>query len=243
MITRKHLLISLLVVLTSFPRIKAQLTVNSFLELGETNISEGIYLTNGYRSLYQYQRFLIEAGIVTNLSDVDSVGISGVDLALSADVKLKSKPIRVRIFYLMNFVSEYLHESNTGFTLEMREWKHLGLRVGNNIKTYTYNRLATNEFGISQKDRRFSEYINLLYDVSAYLKPIGNEWNLGIACTNTDQYVFNHATNPMLIIRSSYELSPHLSLEMNIGYKRAGIMNISAHHFGYFLRTGINWSL
>lgn len=152
MITRKHLLISLLVVLTSFPRIKAQLTVNSFLELGETNISEGIYLTNGYRSLYQYQRFLIEAGIVTNLSDVDSVGISGVDLALSADVKLKSKPIRVRIFYLMNFVSEYLHESNTGFTLEMREWKHLGLRVGNNIKTYTYNRLATNEFGISQKD-------------------------------------------------------------------------------------------
>lgn len=222
--------------------VRAQFVLQSYLEVGETNVSEGIYLKNGYRGQYHYDRFLLEAGLLAELNRSNTVRISGVELAVSRDIKLKQFPTTIKAFYLMNIVSEYFYESNAGLTLDLKGWNHLGLSVGNNLKTFTYTSLAMDEFQLSATNRRFTEYFNLIYDLTAYLKPIGNEWNLGISLTNIDQYVLNQSTNPMFILGSNFSIKPGLTMNVDIGYKRAGIMNISAHHFGYFVRTGISWS-
>jgi hypothetical protein len=184
----------------------------------------------------------LEAGLLAELNRSNTVRISGVELAVSRDIKLKQFPATIKAFYLMNIVSEYFYESNAGLTLDLKGWNHLGLSVGNNLKTFTYTSLAMDEFQLSATNRRFTEYFNLIYDLTAYLKPIGNEWNLGISLTNIDQYVLNQSTNPMFILGSNFSIKPGLTMNVDIGYKRAGIMNISAHHFGYFVRTGISWS-
>ena len=236
-------LLSLLLLLTFLTGTKAQLTLQSFFDIGENNVSEGVYLKNMCRSIYEYQKYKVEAGILFDLISNNPNALTGIDLTGSGEFSIKNFPFGVKGFFMLNRFSDMLYETNWGARAELKNLDHIIFEIGTNFKTYHVNASTREEQDINKSDGKLRENFNLLYRISAYLKPHTNNWNLGFSVTDFDYYVINQSTNPIFNIQASYKPKSNLTIYSELWYKQAGIFNIYAGYFGYFFRGGLKWEI
>ena len=238
----KHLLL-LCILLTSVKGIRAQVTLQTCIDIGKNNVSEGFFAKNMFRGSYQYRKITGEAGMQFALISNNPNIFSGFYITGSREFSVRNFPFNVKGFFIENRFSDILHETNWGLRVETRKYEHFIFELGTNNKTYIINSSAREEYDIDKSDSKLSENFNLIYTVSAYLKPRTNRWNAGVSCTNIDYFLVNQSTNPVFNIQMSYKLKSNLSIHLDSWYQRAGMLNINANHFGYFFRGGIKWEI
>ena len=223
--------------------IRAQVVLQSHLDIGKNNVSEGVFVKDVIRGSYQYQKFSIESGMQFDLISTNPNTLTGFDLIGSGRFSIRNFPFDIKGFFMLNRFSDLLYESNWGIRIETKKFEHFILELGTDNRTYTINPAAREEYDIDKSDSRLRENFNMMYMISAYLKPHANKWNVGISCTNIDYYTINQSTNPVFNLQVKYRLRSNLNLHLDSWFKQAGILNASANYFGYFFRGGIRWEI
>lgn len=223
--------------------IEAQINLHSYLDIGETTFSEGVYIKNANRGSYNYQKYLFEAGMQFDLKSNNPNALSGIDLMAARQIMIKEFPIKVQAFFMLNRFSDLMHETNWGIRAGTEKQKHFIYSLGMNFKTYKFNKAYREENNFSRAESRLSENFNLVYLFSAYLKSIENDWNIGLSLTNADCFLINQPTNPMINVQLKYKVKSNLLFYTEAWYKQAGVFNIYANYFGYFIRGGVKWEI
>lgn len=221
----------------------AQPILESYIDIGESNVSEGIFIKNAYRGGYDYYKYYVEAGIQFDLKSNNPNTITGLDITGSREFSVRDFPLDVKGFFMLNRFSDLFYETNWGLKTETKKFEHFLFVLGTNFKTYSINSDAREEYNLEKSDSKQRENFNLLYMITAWLKPQNNHWNVGLSCTNIDYYIINQSTNPVFNLKVNYKMKSDINLYMEAWYKQAGIFNINANYFGYFFRGGLRWNI
>lgn len=238
----KHSLTTLIIIII-INSMNAQLELESFIDIGENNVSEGVYIKNAYRGNYQYKKYNIETGIQFDLMSSNPNTLTGIDIIGSRKFLIKNFSFDVKGFFMLNRFSDLMYETNYGIRLETRKFKHILFEIGTNFKTYAINAKARKEYNIDKSNSKLHENYIVMYLVTAFLKTHDSDWNVGFSVTNFDYYAIDQLVHPRINLQMKYKLKPNLTLYLDSWYRRSGIFNISANHFGYFFRGGIKWKI
>lgn len=236
-------ILSILLLLIVISEGTAQVQLQSYFDVGSNNTSDGAFIKNGYRGNYQYKKYSVETGLQFDWLSNNPNTLTGFDIVGTREFSIKDFPFELNGFYMLNRFSDLAHENNWGLTIETRKLKHFAFALGTNFKSYKINSDALEEYNISKSNSKLEENWNLMYLVTAYLKPHTYHWNIGLSCTNIDYYIINQSTNPVFNLQGLYKPKSNLTLFMEAWYKQAGMLNINANYFGYFVRGGIKWEI
>ena len=231
--------IILLLIFLFSNKTEAQLRLSAYIDAGENNVSEGLYVKSSLLGSYQMNRYRVEGGSQFDLKSAGSGFFSAAGMIVTREFSIKNFQFETQGLFMYNLFSPLVHESNLGVLVSIQR-KHFNYKLGTAFRTYRITDMAGEEYDITS-DKRLYENRNLVYLINYMLKPAGNRWNAGASVTNIDHFLINQETNPMVNIEGSYEVAPPLSLYVESWYKSAGSMNISANYFGFFFRTGIIW--
>lgn len=236
-------LILILILIASVKGVNAQIALQSYFDVGENNVSEGVFVKNLLRGSYVFQKYSVETGMQFDLHSNNPNAISGFDIIGTRELSIKDFPFDVKGFFILNRFSDVLYETNWGFRIETRRFRHFLFELGTAFRTNTVTKAAREEYDILQSDSKIRENFNLIYSFEAYLKPRVNDWNVGLSVTNIDYYLVNQSTNPLFNLQATWRLKSRMTLYLETWYKQAGIFNISADYFGYFFRGGLKWEI
>ena len=238
-----HKLILVLALTGMFTTSRAQATVQTYIDIGENNVSEGTFIKNACQVDYVFNRFILAAATQFDINGNAAHVFSGLHLSASRFLQIKTFPIEIKGYYILNRFSELMHETDWGAKLNTRKLPHFLFETGINFRTYAINSNARNDYQVDKTNSKLHENYNLIYRISAYLKPYPNQWNLALSVTNTDHFLVNQPTNPIFNLQGLYRIQPRLLLYFESWYESAGVFNISTNYFGYYFRTGIQWKL
>lgn len=234
----KYLLIILFVMLAT-GHSEAQLHLNTYMDGGMNNASEGFYLKSSVLGGFQFGGTRVEAGSRQNLVSTGSVFFSGLSATVSEELTIRLFDFELQGLFMYIPFSELVHESDFGILVNI-ERDHFRYKLGTSFRTYRITQEAVEDYDIVS-DRSLHENMNMLYLLGYNVKPAESDWNIGITLSNIDHFLISQETNPMLFLRAVYKLSLPLTVYAESWYKGAGSLNISANHFGFFFRTGIIW--
>ncbi len=233
----------ILIMFASVYGVKAQTELQTFVDIGKNNASNGVYIKNVHRGSYQYHQYRMEGGLQFDILSNNPNVLTGIDIIVSRKFLIKDFPFDIKGFFMLNRFSDLMYETNWGVRIDTRKLEHFLFELGTNFKTYAINSAAREKYNINKSDSKLRENFNLIYTITAYLKPHNNDWNAGLSFTNIDYYIINQSTNPFFNLQMKYKIKPNLILYMDSWYKQAGVFNISANYFGFFFRGGVKWQL
>jgi hypothetical protein len=236
--TVKSIIVLFLMLLFS-SKMQAQLTLSTYIDAGENNVSEGLYIKSSALGAYQINKFRVEGGAQLDLKSAGSNFLTGGSLIVAREFLIKKFKFETQGLFMYDPFSRLMHESNLGVLINIPR-EHFNYKLGTEFKTYHITNRAQNDYDITS-NKKLHENWNLIYLVKYFLKPPDHKWNAGASITNIDHFLINQETNPMVNIEGRYDISSPLTLYVESWYKSAGSLNISANYFGFFFRTGIIW--
>ena len=216
----------------------AQPVVICSFEVGDNNSAESYYLKSNALVQYRFGKNMAEAGVLMNIKNTEQYFFPAYRLMAAREFAIREFPFAVQAFWVQTADDEMLRETNWGFGVS-KEWKHIGLVLGTNRKIYAFRNNAIETYNIEKDAEKIKEPFSLLYSLSYFFKPIGNSWNMGLAVTNFDYFLYNQETNPIFNLNGYYKLNSNISLFTQVWFEPSGIFNINACYFGYYVRTGI----
>jgi hypothetical protein len=219
----------------------AQVDIETYFDVGSTNISNGAYLRNAILGAYHFKNTKIEAGTQFDLIGASDNFLTGINLRAVQEITIKNFLLEAHGVFVYNPFSDLVHETNWGILAGITR-THFTIQLGPSFRTYTITKDARERFEIDE-NTSLHENWNVLYLVGYQFKPTGNKWNAGISVTNMDNFLINQETNPMILLSGNYKIARSVSVYSEAWYKNAGSLNISANHFGYFFRAGLIWEL
>jgi hypothetical protein len=212
-----------------------------YLEIGQNNITDGIFLKSALLPTYEFGKYTAQAGIRFDIVSNNENVLSGLSLMGSRSFMIRSFPLDVKGLFIRTAYSGVIHENKWGVFLNTQT-KHFRIGLGTNFRTLALN----NEEAKSLNDSintSVHENWNMLYKFSYYIKPIGNKWNIYLSVTNIDYFNISQETNPIFKIGALYDLSMPVTFFIDSSYQSAGILNMNIEYFGFFIKTGIIWNL
>lgn len=232
-----------LVCLFGIFQVTAQYKLTSHFDVGETNISNGLFISNSTFFDYQYKNSTANFGVQFNILDQSYFPsfFTGIHASLSQKIKIKKLNFHLQAIYFSNFFSNLIYEHNYAL-VEGLELKHFSHKLGVHFRNIRFTQEGVDQFGIIES-RSIYELFNLVYLLKYNIMPKEHLWNIGITLTNIDHFVINQASNPMLYLDGKYKIKEKITLYMETWLLRAGVMNISANHYGFFIRTGVLWDI
>lgn len=236
----KYPLIAILALMVS-AGLEAQIRLGAYIDAGDNNVSDGFYCKTALSGSYQLGRNRVEGGCQFDLKSNSTNFLTGTILNFTREFSVKDFDFEIQGLFMDNFFSELVHELDWG-ALAIIERKHFTCKLGTEFRTYHITRQASEDYDI-ESNKNLHENWNIMYLLGYNLKPIDNKWNVGISITNIDHYLINQEINPMFYLRGKYDISSPLTLFAESWYKSAGMLNISATYFGFFIRTGLIWEL
>ncbi len=219
----------------------AQPQVTAYTDLGQTSVSDGLFIKTAGLGRYKFGKNRVEAGFQFDLKSNNENTISGYSISASRELLIKNFPFEVQGFYILTPFSDIFRETNWGVMLNIKR-DHFVLRIGTNFRTFAFTQKAIEYYEL-QESSKIHENWNLMYSFAYYIKPLENYWNIGLSITNIDHFIINQETNPVFNIRALYEVSSPINLFVESWYKSAGAFNLSVNYFGFFFRTGIIWDI
>jgi hypothetical protein len=210
--------------------------------VGTTNVTQGYFLKSAAVGHFVFGKNQFETGFLFNLKNKTENPISGIRVLISKNLKIRQRPYSIQGFLLEATHSAILRETNWG-ALAKFNTNHFDVFIGTNFRTYAFREEAINIYHMDGRFTKIHEPYNLMYEFSYNLKPSANTWNLGISITNIDKFKISQETNPLFNLHGQYKISEPICLVSQFWYEPAGIFNIYANYFGFFVRTGIIWNL
>lgn len=224
-----------------FQKLDAQPDILAYNDIGRNNVSDGLYLTTALSANYRLGKTILGYGNQLNLMSYNNNLFSEVKVNIDRTFEIRSRHYKATLFYIYNFFSEIIHETNWGISINHNA-KHLSYILGTNFRTSHLTRNAIDEYNITS-NTKLKEKWNLMYLFGINLKPSESRWNAGFKITNIDHFIISQDTNPMISLNTKYRFQVPLTIYLETWYKTAGVLNISANSFGFFLRTGLLWEL
>lgn len=221
--------------------LKAQWVVTGYFEIGETNVSEGIYLKLAPMVTYQIKNFQVNAAIQNDIISNNPNFFSGISIDLGQNFKLFDRPFRFKPFFMKTASTELLRESNWGLLFTTLQ-KHFNLEVGTNFRTIGFTNKAIADYHLVS-NTVVRENFNLMYQVRYDLKSAEKPWNIGATWTNFDHFLIYQETTPMVNVHGFYNIKEQARLFAECWYKTSGALNLNVNYFGLSLRTGIIWKI
>ncbi|HQL70815.1 MAG TPA: hypothetical protein PLA77_08285 [Bacteroidales bacterium] len=220
----------------------AQFTQLNYVDIGNNYVQNRVYFEAASSSAIQVENIGVDAGILFTTSFADN-SLKSLFAGVHYDFTLWKRPLRLDVMYLHGFVTDYVKEMQAAIWLSYRK-NRFQLKLGNNTRVYGLTRLGktqTGEHGSSTE--RLTEPRNLMYQFSFFLKPELSRWNLSINLLNFDYFLIQQETNPMISLRFTYWTRNDISLFSDLWYRSAGFANIRVNYFGFFVRSGLKWSI
>lgn len=222
--------------------IMAQFAQMNYVDIGNNYVQDRVYFETASLSAVQYGNLGGGAGVLFTTSLTNN-NLKSLFAGVHYDFTLWKRPLRLDVMYLHGFVTDYVKEMQAAIWLSYRK-NRFQLKLGNNTRVYGLTRLGktqTGEHGSSTD--RLTEPRNLMYQFSFFLKPELSRWNLSINLLNFDYFLIQQETNPMISLRFTYWTRNDISLFSDLWYRSAGFANIRVNYFGFFVRSGLKWSI
>ena len=219
----------------------AQSGLIMYTDAGVNNVSGGLFIKAAVIGHCNFGKNRVGTGFQIDLKNNNNLLLSGFTINTSRYLAIKGVPFELQGFYTLSRNSKLLNESNWGTLLKMRH-NRFEMKVGTNLRTYTFSDKAVNDYEIDKRDVRIKENFNLMYSFSCYFKKSDKVWNVGLSVTNIDNFIINQETNPVLSICGFYNPVSKICLYAESWYKTAGTCNLNINHFGFYFRTGIKWN-
>lgn len=219
--------------------IEAQGRFSAYIDAGENNVSEGLYIKTSLFGAYQPGKTEIECGTQFDIKSAGSNFLTGLSLSGTREFQVKAFQFEIQGLFMFNPFSDLVHESDLGILANV-ERKHFAFKLGTEFRTFHITKKASEEFDIVS-NKNLNENWNIMYLLGYNLKPIDNDWNCGIVITNIDHFLINQEINPLIYLHGKCNVSSPLTIYIESWYKSAGSLNINATYFGFFIRTGMIW--
>jgi hypothetical protein len=240
---KKNIVLFFIITITwSVADLNAQFMLEGQMDLGNNNLSRGIYLQFSNFGYYEKNYWGAQAGYQLGLVQPQDVFFNS--WYINAYGKIPLGKIK------LNLGGEYLW---TAFSPEMREinWiiiartslKHWQFALGNNTRIYRLSRKTANTDLNADPDSRIIEGGNLMYSFSFAIKPLENKWNLMLTLTDYDRFIIHQEMNTLVNMRFDYKVSKPVSLYSELWYIPAGVQNLQADYFATFIRIGARWEI
>jgi hypothetical protein len=221
------------------PSLKAQNSLEAFLDIGKTQVSEGLYSQISNFGCFEKAKWGIQGGYQIGLVQPQDVILNSWKVSPYGIIKIGSIPLDLGGEYLWTAFSPDLRVTNWTIFARTR-LTHWQFVLGTNTRTYRLSHKAAESVG---NDSRITEKWNVMYQVKYLLKPYENRWNLSGTFTNYDRFIIQQENNPMVNLRFDYSTSAHLSLYSELWYKQSGWMVIKVTYYGMFIRLGLLWKI
>jgi hypothetical protein len=228
-------------ILTVQVNIQAQIQAEPYLELGKTNVSDGLFVKAAICGQYAYKTHGFGIGGRMDVLSRTENHSPSVYLNYTETIPLKSFPFEVKGFYMYNRYSGMLYESNYGILLAALR-KYWIVELGTNFRTYGMTGKALKEDPLLS-DNKIRENFNIMYTLGRYLKPKDHSWNVGLYLTDFDRFSISQETNPVFGIEGFYKPCGSITVFLDTRYISAGALNLSVNPFGYTIKTGIIWQI
>ena len=90
-----------------------------------------------------------------------------------------------------------------------------------------------------QRGENIKEPFNIYYELRVNLLPMLESWDLQLAITNNERFELERHYQPSYLAQCSYYMNDYLGLTMGVGYKPAGVFNLTADYYQSFINLGI----
>lgn len=90
-----------------------------------------------------------------------------------------------------------------------------------------------------QRGDNIKEPFNIYYELRVNLLPMLESWDLQLAITNNERFELERHYQPSYLAQCSYYMNDYLGLTMGVGYKPAGVFNLTADYYQSFINLGI----
>ena len=224
------------------PILNAQFRTEGYLDIGKTQVSEGLSSQFSGIVTYDKSKWAVQTGCQLGLVQPQNVVFNSWFARSYGKVIIGKIPLDLGVEYLWTAFSPDLRETNWIMFGRIRliHWK---FGLGTNIRTYRLSRKAADDSNLADSDNGITERWNVMYHATYVLKPCENKWNLSASFTNYDHFIIQQENNPMLNLRFDYKLSNPFSLYSELWYKPAGLMVIKVIYYGTLIRLGIIWNI
>lgn len=219
----------------------AQPGINIYTELGQNNISQGLYIKSAALGDFNFGNNILSSGIQTNLDKNNKILVSGYTINASRYLILQRMVVELQGFFTMTELSEIMHETNWGLLMKIRR-NHFEMAIGSNFKTYSFSEQAQRVYKIMNDAVSINETFNIIYLFRYNVMPSYNKWNIGWAITDIDYFRFNQETNPIFKLNGYLRFSNKISINADLSYELAGFTNLAFVYFGLNLKTGLIWN-
>ena len=221
--------------------IQAQWTVSGYSEFGDTNISEGVYVKLVPMLAYKLNNTQLDVVIRSDFKENQSNLISGYQVNLGQNFRLRNSLYKVETFYMKTASTELMREKNLGLVLSAYKG-HFDIKAGTNLRTIGHSKQAIKEYNLPVNDV-LREDFNLMYQVTYDLRSALKSWNIGATWTNFDHLSIFQETNPVINIHGYCRVKHQIKLFAEVWYKTGGAINLSVNYYSSSLRTGFIWNL
>jgi hypothetical protein len=235
-------LLASIIFLLSVPELKAQFEVKGQFDLGNNNLSNGLYLQFSNTGNFEKKYWGAEAGYQLGLIQPQNVFFNSWYVSSYGKIPIGKLNLVLGGEYLWTAFSPDLREINW-IVFTRTTLKHWKFGLGNNSRIYRFSSKTADDNQTVNPESSIIEAWNLMYNIQYMLKPDGNNWNIMAAVTNYDLFVIQQETNPMVNIRFDYSLSEPLRLYSELWYKSSGFLNDQVNYFATYLRIGIQWKI
>lgn len=224
----------------SVPDLDAQFLLEGQVDLGNNNLSNGIYLHFSGIGYYDNPHWGAQAGFQLGLVQSQNVFLNS--WYGSSYGKLYFDKIRLDIGggYLWTAFSPDMREINW-IIFAKTYLKRWDLALGNNSRIYRLSHKSADDDNLAEPESKIIEGWNLMYSVGFRFRPLENRWNIMFTVTDYDRFLIQQETNPMVNIRFDYEISKPLGLYSELWYNSCGLVNGMVNYFGTFIRIGVLW--
>jgi hypothetical protein len=221
--------------------LEASFRLPAYFEIGDNNISDGIFLKTAVMPTYEFGKYTAQAGVRFDLVSNNENVLSGFSLMASRDFMIRNFPLDLKGIFIRTGYSGVIHENKWGLLLNTGT-KHFRFGLGTSFRTLALNKEEAGNLNDSL-NTKIHENWNMIYQFSYYIKPIGNKWNIDVSVTNIDYFNLSQETNPIFKLGAIYNVSPPVTFFIDSGYQSAGIINMNTDYFGFFIKTGIIWNI
>jgi len=223
---------------------RGQLQLESTLTSGQNQTKPNGFLNMAICPSYALNNWTFGAGVELAILTPQNTILDA--WKINAEKKMIIKEHEFKLyggFYYRPF-SEYLRELNLVVEFST-ENNHLRAMIGNNTRIWRLSGKAIENWPEADSAGTSSrkEWRNLLYCFSVYLKKTDHPWNIGVGFSNTNGFIFNQETTPMLFSRYENKLSESLQLYAECWIQQAGFANLQAQYFGFFMKGGLIWEI
>jgi hypothetical protein len=227
--------------LIGYSTLAAQPGLTVYTDLGENNVSAGLFIKSALLGHYTFGKNRVETGIETDLKSDNHPLLSGYTVNVSRYLVTKGSTFEIRGFGTQTRNSDFLRETNWGTLVNIKH-RCLEIALGTNFRTYAFRKRAIADYEIRNNAMRIHENFNIMYSFGYNLKKDDTRWNAGLSLTNIDHFYISQETNTMLCLQGFYKPGSQVSLFAEAWYKSAGAPNLAINYFGFFFRTGLTWN-